>query len=200
MKLSKGSIIVLIIVGFIVVMGFMFTSQYNGLVSAEEGVNTAWAQVENVYQRRLDLIPNLVKTVEGASNYEKETLAAVVEARAAASSVKIDPNNLNEQSMAAFEKVQGKLGSSLNRLLVVVEKYPDLRANQNYLDLQVQLEGTENRIAYRREVFNEVAKSYNTQIRRFPKNIVAGLLGFEKRAYFSATEGAEKAPEVKFGE
>jgi len=171
---------------------------YNGLVSAEEGVNSQWANVETAYQRRADLIPNLVNTVKGVANFEQQTLTAVVEARAQATQVKVDPTKLDEASMQKFQQAQDKLGSSLSKLLLVVEKYPELKATQNFLEFQSQIEGSENRISVERNKFNEVAKTYNTNIRKFPRNIVAGMFGFEKKAYFKSSEGSEKAPEVKF--
>ncbi len=189
----------LIIVIFCVslVIGW-YVGIYNKLVKADESVSSAWAQVENVYQRRADLIPNLVKSVQGAADFEKGTLEAVINARAAASSVQIDPTNLTEENLAAFEAAQNNLSSSLSRLMVVVEKYPELKANQNFLELQSQLEGTENRIAVERKNFNAVVQVYNTQIRRFPSNIVANISNFDKKAYFKATAGAEQAPDVEF--
>jgi LemA protein len=155
-----------------------------------------WSQVENVYQRRADLIPNLVNTVKGYADFEKETLTQVIEARAKATSVNINPQNLDAQSLKNFQDAQSGLTSALSRLMVVVEKYPELKANQNFLDLQAQLEGTENRITVERQKFNEAAQAYNVNIRKFPRNIFAGMFGFEKKAYFEAEQGAEKAPEV----
>lgn len=175
-----------------------YVGVYNKLVKADETVSSAWAQVENVYQRRADLIPNLVKSVQGAADFEKGTLEAVINARAAATSVQIDPTNLTEENLAAFEAAQNNLSSSLSRLMVVVEKYPELKANQNFLELQSQLEGTENRIAVERKNFNAVVQEYNTQIRRFPANIVAGISNFDKKAYFKAAAGADQAPDVEF--
>jgi LemA protein len=168
------------------------------MVSLEEGVTAQWSQVENVYQRRADLIPNLVNTVKGYAEHEREALTAVVEARAKATSVNIKPENLDAQSLQQFQDAQSGLSSALSRLMVVVEKYPDLKANQNFLDLQAQLEGTENRISVERRKFNETAQAYNTTIRKFPKNIMASIFGFEKKDYFEAQQGAEKAPEVQF--
>ncbi len=196
--MSKKIITILIVVGVILVLVFSFSRMYNKMVNAEESATAAWAQVENVYQRRADLIPNLVKTVQGAADFEKGTLEAVIEARANATSVKIDPANLNESNMAAFQKAQDGLSSALSRLMVVVERYPDLKANQNFLELQAQLEGTENRITVERNKFNDVVRIYNTMIRRFPRNIVASMFGFEKKGYFQASEGAEQAPNVDF--
>lgn len=168
------------------------------MVSQDEAVGTAWSNVENQYQRRADLIPNLVNTVKGYANHEKETLEAVISARAKATQTSINLNEISSEKMAAFQQAQGELSSALSRLMVSIERYPDLKANQNFQALQAQLEGTENRISVERRKFNEIARAYNTSIRRFPKNIVAGLFGFEKRPYFEAQEGSEKAPEVKF--
>lgn len=171
---------------------------YNAMVTMDEEINAQWAQVENAYQRRADLIPNLVNTVKGYADFEKETLTGVVEARAKATSVNIDPSKLDAEALKQFDAAQSGLSSALSRLMVVVEKYPDLKANQNFLDLQAQLEGTENRISTERMRFNEAVQRYNALIRRFPNNMVAGMFNFEKRAYFEAAEGSEKAPEVKF--
>jgi LemA protein len=164
----------------------------------DESVNEKWSQVENVYQRRADLIPNLVNTVKGYASHERETLESVIEARSKATSVNIDPDKLNAQSIQQFQQAQEGLSSALSRLMVVVERYPNLKANENFRDLQAQLEGTENRIAVERRKFNMAARDYNTAIRRFPKNLLAGMFGFEKKAYFEAQEAAEKAPEVNF--
>jgi LemA protein len=171
---------------------------FNGLVTKEEAVNAQWANVETSYQRRADLIPNLVSTVKGYADFEKETLTAVIEARAKATSVTIDPSNLTPQSMAQFQNVQDGLSSALSRLLVTIERYPELKANQNFLELQAQLEGTENRISVERRRFNEMAKDFNATIRRIPKSTIANIAGMEKRAYFESSEGAETAPEVVF--
>ncbi len=168
------------------------------MVTMDEGVNASWAQVENVYQRRADLIPNLVNTVKGYASHEKETLEAVIEARSKATSVNVNPENINPQMLQQFNEAQSGLSSALSRLMVVVERYPDLKANQSFLDLQAQLEGTENRITVERRKFNESARGFNTFIRTFPKNIYANIFGFEKKAYFEAEKGAEKAPEVSF--
>lgn len=192
---SSGWIIAIIIIAVIAIWA---VNIYNTLVSTEESVSTAWSQVENVYQRRMDLIPNLVKTVEGAADFEKSTLTEVIEARSAASSIQIKADELNESNIAAFQQAQDGLSSALNRLMVVIERYPELKANQNFLELQSQLEGTENRIAVERNKFNETVKTYNITIRRFPKNIIAGMFGFETKAYFQAVEGADKAPTVEF--
>ena len=191
-----------IIIGVIVIAGLMFYSSikgtYNSMVTMDEGVTAQWAQVENVYQRRADLIPNLVATVKGYADHEQETLEGVIEARSKATSVTIDPSNLNAASIQQFQAAQDGLSSALSKLMVVVERYPDLKANQNFLELQTQLERTENRIAVERRTFNTTAQQYNSYIRSFPKNIYAGMFGFEKKDYFTATAGAEKAPEVEF--
>ena len=169
------------------------------MVQKDEAVKSQWGTVESAYQRRLDLIPNLVETVKGYADFEKSTLTQVIEARAKATQVTIKADNLNAESMKQFQAAQGELSGALSRLLVSVEQYPNLKANENFLDLQKQLEGTENRIAVERRKFNEMAQDYNTFIRQFPKNIWANLFGFEKKAYFEAEEGAEKAPKVNFG-
>ena len=171
---------------------------YNGMVEQEEGVNTAWSQVENVYQRRADLIPNLVNTVKGYAAHESETLQGVIEARSKATQVSVNAEDLTEANIKKFQAAQGELQQALGRLLMLTENYPDLKANENFRDLQAQLEGTENRITVERQKFNETAKVYNTNIRKFPNNIFAGMFGFEKKGYFEAQQGAEKAPEVKF--
>lgn len=188
-----------IIAGVVVVLILLWgVTGYNGLVAMDEGVQGKWADVETQYQRRNDLIPNLVNTVKGYAEHEKSTLESVVKARSEATSMKIDPSNVTAEQLAQYQKAQSNVSSALSRLLLVVEKYPELKANENFKELQSQLEGTENRIAVSRRDFNEVAKEYNTAIRRFPKNILAGMFGFEKKAYFESAEGAEKAPEVKF--
>lgn len=196
--MSKGTIITVVIVGFIVILLFWVFGSYNGLVTKEEAVNNSWANVESQYQRRADLIPNLVNTVKGYADFEQETLTKVIQARADATSVKIDPTNLTPEKIQQFQQSQDALGSALSRLMVVVERYPDLKANQNFLDLQAQLEGTENRITVARQRFNETVNGYNTSIRRFPGNIVAGISGFERKGYFEASQGAETAPTVTF--
>jgi LemA protein len=168
------------------------------MVSKEEAVTAQWAQVENVYQRRADLIPNLVATVKGYADFEQETLTAVIEARAKATSVTVDPSKLDASSIQQFQAAQDGLSSALSKLMVVVERYPELKANQNFLELQSQLEGSENRITVERKKFNEVAQDYNTYIRKFPNNMIAGMFDFEKKEYFEADQGAEKAPKVEF--
>ncbi len=195
----KKSWIILAVVALLVVIMFMWVkNSYNRMVVGEETVTKAWANVESQYQRRLDLIPNLVNTVKGYADFEKSTLTAVVEARANATKVSINPQNLNAESMKQFQQAQGQLSGALSRLLVTVEKYPDLKANQNFLELQSQLEGTENRIAVERRKFNEAVNTYNLAIKRFPGNIFANIFGFSQKAYFEADEKAAKAVEVKF--
>lgn len=194
-KKHLGWIIPAIIVVIIIFWGI---GGYNGMVSLDEGVQNKWADVETQYQRRADLIPNLVNTVKGYAAHESQTLENVVKARSEASSVKVDPQNITPEKLAEYQKAQSGVSSALGRLMLIVEKYPDLKANQNFLELQSQLEGTENRINTARRDFNEAAKGFNTEIRRFPKNILAGMFGFEKKAYFEAEKGAEKAPEVQF--
>ena len=180
----------------VVVIFFWGKSTYNGLVSGEESVTAAWSQVENVYQRRADLIPNLVATVKGYAEHERETLQAVTDARTNATGIKVE--NLSEAEIAKFQQAQDQLSQALGRLIAIREAYPDLKANQNFLELQSQLEGTENRITVERNKFNEAARKYNTAVRSFPKNIFASIFGFEKKGYFTAAEGAENAPKVEF--
>ena len=196
MKKVIGIILVLVVAVVLILAAFI--KPYNNMVQKEEVCSQAWANVENVYQRRADLIPNLVKTVQGAAQFEKSTLEAVINARAKATSVQVDPSNLTEESIAKFQAAQDQLSSALSRLLVTIEKYPELKANQNFLELQAQLEGTENRIAVERNKFNETVNDYNSYIRKFPNNIVAGLFNFDKKGYFKASAGAENAPAVEF--
>ena len=193
--MKKSTIIIIAVAVLAVVWGI---TGYNGLVSMDEGVQTKWADVETQYQRRADLIPNLVNTVKGYAAHESETLQAVVEARAKATSMNIDPTNMSAEQIANFQKAQDGVSSALGRLLVTVEKYPDLKANENFRELQAQLEGTENRISVARRDYNEAARKYNTTLRSFPKNILAGMFGFEKKSYFEAQEGSEQAPTVQF--
>lgn len=197
-EMKKGKL--LWIVAIVVALGLFgwCKNTYNGMVSADEGVQSAWSQVENVYQRRADLIPNLVATVKGYAEHESGTLEAVVAARAKATQTTVDPSQLTAENIAKFQAAQGELGSALGRLLVTVERYPDLKANQNFLELQAQLEGTENRISTERMKFNETAKSYNTLIRSFPQNILASIFSFTPKGYFKAAEGSENAPKVEF--
>lgn len=188
-----------IIAGAIVVVLVIWcVTGYNGLVSMDEQVANSWANVETQYQRRADLIPNLVNTVKGYAEHEETTLTDVVEARSKATQVTVSADDLTPEKLAAYQKAQGDVSTAIGRLLMVAENYPDLKANQNFLELQAQLEGTENRITVARKDFNDAAKAYNVAIRRFPKNVLAGLFGFGAKAYFSASEGAEKAPEVNF--
>ncbi|TRX62967.1 LemA family protein [Carboxylicivirga sp. M1479] len=180
------------------VIPFLSSCGYNTMVDKNESVDAAWAQVENVYQRRADLIPNLVNTVKGYAAHEQETLTGVIEARAKATSVNINADNLNSASLAQFQQAQAGLSSALSKLMVVMERYPDLKANQNFLDLQAQLEGTENRIAVERRKFNDATKNYNAYIRKFPRVIYASWFDFEKKPYFQAEADSEKAPKVEF--
>lgn len=200
--MKKGCLITIIIVGFLalVVLGIVLwgTKIYNGMVTMNEGVTSQWGNVETAYQRRSDLIPNFVNTVKGAANFEQTTLIQVIEARSKATSVTIDPTKMTAENMQQFQQAQGQLTSALSRLMVVVEQYPQLKATQNFRDLQVELEGTENRISVERRKFNEVALSYNTYVKRFPQSFLAGMFGFQAKPYFESVEGAEKAPEVKF--
>ena len=188
----------IIVLGILAIIVLWIAGMYNGFVAAEEEVESAWSQVENQYQRRADLVPNLVATVKGYAAHEQETLEGVIEARAKATQVTIDPAKATPEQLAAFQAAQGELSQALGRLLAVAENYPDLKANENFRDLQAQLEGTENRITVARQLFNESARNYNTKIRRFPNNILAGICGFEKKPYFEAEEGAAKAPKVEF--
>lgn len=194
----KKSTKLLIIIGVIVLLILSFIGPYNNIIKKEETVSQAWANVESAYQRRLDLIPNLVKTVQGSADFEKGTLEAVVNARSKASSVQVDAENLDENAVAQFQAAQDQLTSALNRLMVVVERYPELKSTQGFLELQAQLEGTENRISVERNKFNETVQEYNSYIRRFPTNIIAGIFNFDRKGYFKASEGAENAPSVDF--
>lgn len=196
--MKKGTTAIIIIAAIAVILFFWVKGAYNGLVKADEQVSAAWAQVENVYQRRADLIPNLVATVKGYAEHESSTLESVMAARARATQMTVDASDLNAESIAEYQDVQGELSQALGRLLMITENYPDLKANQNFRDLQAQLEGTENRIATERMKFNETARAYNTMVRSFPKNIIASMFNFDTKGYFKAEEGAETAPEVKF--
>lgn len=195
MKKNKGLIITIVVIVLAALWGIL---SYNGLVEKDENVSNQWANVETQYQRRSDLIPNLVNTVKGYAKHESQTLEAVMAARSQATQVKIDPSNCTPQQLAAYQKAQGDVTTALGKLLAITENYPDLKANQNFLELQSQLEGTENRINVARKDFNDSAKEYNTSLRRFPRNIIASMFGFEKRNYFEAEAGAEKAPKVEF--
>ena len=185
-------------IGVVALVAIFCYTSYNGLVTKEEGLDSAWSKVETQYQRRADLIPNLVNTVKGYAAHESETLGAVTEARARATSINLSASDLTPERLAAFQQAQADVRSALGRLIAVAENYPDLKANQNFLELQAQLEGTENRIAVARKDFNAAAQRYNVAVRRFPSNLIAGLFGFEKKPYFEASEGADKAPEVQF--
>lgn len=191
--ITVGVILAVIILSFVIAI-----TPYNNMVNMEENITKQWSQVENVYQRRMDLIPNLVNTVKGYASHEKSTFESVVEARSKATQVTIDPSNLDAASIQKFQEAQGSLTQALGKLVMLRESYPDLKANQNFLELQAQLEGTENRITVERMKFNEVVKTYNTYIRKFPKNMIASMFDFEKKAYFEANEGAEVAPIVEF--
>lgn len=195
---KRGAIKWIVIIGVIVLLGGWLIGRYNGMVAGQQSVEQQWANVENVYQRRMDLIPNLVNTVKGSAQFEQKTLTDVVEARAKATSVTIDPTNMTEDNLKSFQEAQGQLSSALSRLLVTVERYPELKTTEQFLALQQQLEGTENRIAVERKRFNDVAGGYNTMIRSFPNNILAGMFGFQMKPYFEAEPGAEKAPVVDF--
>ena len=186
-----------IIGGVLLLLVMMITGSYNGMVSSRESVNTAWSKVESQYQRRSDLIPNLVNTVKGAANFEQETLTKVIEARSKVTQIKVDANN--PEDIARFQQAQGQVSSSLSRLLAVAENYPQLKATENFKDLQSQLEGTENRITVARNDFNDAARSYNTKIKSFPANLLAGMFGFKERPYFEADADTKKAPSVNFG-
>ena len=193
--MKKSTIIVIALVAIVAIWA---VSGYNNLVKLDESVSTAWSNVENQYQRRADLIPNLVNTVKGYAAHEKETLEAVMSARSKATQMTVDADNLTPEKLQEYQNAQGEIGAALGRLLAITEAYPDLKANDNFKELQAQLEGTENRISVERRNFNEVARSYNTAVRTFPKTIIAGMFGFDKRPYFEAEEGSNKAPEVQF--
>lgn len=196
--MNRGTIILLAVVAAIVLLFMSGCGSYNSMVTKQESVSGAWSNVENVYQRRADLIPNLVSTVKGVANFEQKTLTDVVEARAKATSMKVDAGNLTPEQLQKFQAAQGELGQALGRLMMITENYPQLRATESFKELQAQLEGTENRIATERQKFNEVVKDYNSYIRKFPQVLFAGILGFDKKGYFEAEKGAEKAPEVNF--
>ena len=195
MKFSKSTIIILAVVAVVLIWGI---TAYNGLVSQEETVSTEWSNVQTQYQRRADLIPNLVSTVKGYAAHESETLQGVVEARTKATQVTLNIEDLTEENLRKYQAAQSELSKGLGRLMAVAESYPDLKASQNFSELQAQLEGTENRIAESRRRFNEAVKTYNIGVRRFPKNIVAGICGFEKKAQFEADAAAQTAPKVEF--
>ena len=196
--MKKGLVTGIVVIAVLVAAFVWVKNVYNQMVVSDENVQAMWSQVENVYQRRADLIPNLVATVKGYAAHESETLESVVAARAKATQVTVDPENLTPEALEQFNAAQGELSSALGRLLLIQESYPELKANQNFLELQAQLEGTENRIATERMKYNEAAKYFNTGIRQFPDNIVASIFGFEKKGYFEAQAGAETAPKVEF--
>lgn len=196
--MKTGGIIAIVLVVILAFAGCGGCSKYNGLVKQDENVKNKWGAVETQYQRRSDLIGNLVATVKGAANFEQTTLTKVIEARASATSIKIDADNLTPEKLQQYQAAQAQLGSSFGRLLAVAESYPDLKANQNFRDLQAQIEGTENRIAVARQDFNDAVNQYNTEVRIFPGNIIAGITGFHQKANFAADAGAEKAPKVDF--
>ncbi|MFA6932230.1 MAG: LemA family protein [Bacteroidales bacterium] len=196
--MKKNTISLAVILAIALIIIIWLVSAYNGLVKKDEACSQQWSKVESQYQRRLDLIPNLVNTVKGYASHEKETLLEVVQARNVASDSKVDPNKLTQESLDKYQASQTALKSSLDRLMVVVERYPDLKANQNFLELQSQLEGTENRIAVERQKFADVVNAFNSKIRRFPTNIIAGMFSFERKAYFASEKGAETAPKVEF--
>jgi len=196
--MSTKNITLLVIAGLVLLLGYTGCNGYNGLITQDENVNNAWNKVQSDYQRRADLIPNLVNTVKGEANFEQGTLTKVIEARASATQMKIDPKDLTPEKLEQFQATQGQLSQALGRLLVVTENYPNLRANEAFRGLQAQLEGTENRIKTARNDFNDAVKDYNVKVRRFPMNIFAGIFGFKAKEGFKAEAGAEKAPEVKF--
>ena len=196
--MNKKTVTWIVVLGVLAIVVIWGVIRYNAIITAEENVNTAWSQVENQYQRRADLIPNLVETVKGYAAHERETLESVIAARAKATQVVVDPNHATVEQMAAFQAAQGEVSQALGKLMAISENYPDLKANQNFSALQSQLEGTENRITVARNNFNEVARQYNTMIRRFPTNLIANAMNADKRAYFEAEEGAEQVPQVRF--
>ncbi len=196
--MKKSYIILIVIAVIILSIFFWFKNTYNGMVTMQENVSAQWSNVENQYQRRLDLIPNLVNTVKGYAEHEQNTLNGVVEARAKATQMQINLDNLDEATMKKLNTVQGELSTALSRLMAISENYPDLKANENFRDLQAQVEGTENRIAVERRKFNDTARAYNTSIRQFPKNMLAGMFGFTPKPYFEANAEAENAPKVEF--
>jgi LemA protein len=196
--MKKSTIILISVLGVVAILFLWATSTYNGLVNAQESVNSQWANVQSQYQRRSDLIPNLVATVKGYATHESSTLEGVIAARAKATQITVDPDKLTPEKLQQYQAAQGQLSSALGKLLMITENYPDLKANQNFIELQAQLEGTENRIAVERNRFNEAAQEYNVNIRRFPKSIIAGMFGFEKKVYFEAEKSSQEAPKVQF--
>lgn len=196
--MNKKTLTWIVVLGVLAIVIIWGVGRYNAIITAEENVNTAWSQVENQYQRRADLIPNLVETVKGYAAHESATLEGVIAARAKATQVVVDPTNATAEQIAAFQAAQGELSQALGRLMAISESYPDLKASQNFAALQSQLEGTENRITVARNNFNEMARQFNTMIRRFPTNLIANAMSAEKRPYFEANDGADKAPQVQF--
>ena len=196
--MKKSYIVIGVIIVIVIGIFMWFKGSYNQMVTRSENVSSQWSNVENQYQRRLDLIPNLVNTVKGYAEHEQNTLTQVVEARAKATQMRVNFDQLDEQTIQKFNNMQGELSSALSRLMAISEQYPDLKANENFRDLQAQLEGTENRIAVARTRFNDATRQYNVTIRRFPANLIAGMFGFDQKAYFAAEEGAQTVPEVKF--
>lgn len=196
--MKKGAVILVIVIVAVAGIFLWIKNSYNGLVKSDEAVNAAWSQVENVYQRRLDLIDNLVSTVKGYAEHEQSTLDSVIEARAKANQVRIDPSSLTPEDIARYQEAQGEFGQALSRLMVTYENYPDLKANQNFSELQAELAGTENRIATERRRYNDAARAYNTMVRRFPRNILASIFGFGQKGYFEADTEAAEAPKVEF--
>ncbi len=196
--MKKGSLILVIILGLILILGFMTCNVQKSLVTLDENSKSKWGEVQNQYQRRSDLVPNLVNTVKGAANFEQKTLTDVINARARATSIQVDPNKITPEKMKEFQAAQGELSQALGRLMVVSEKYPELRATEAFRDLQVQLEGTENRITVARKGFNDAVQEYNTQLRIFPNNLLAGMMGFQTKGMFEADQAAQKVPQVQF--
>jgi LemA protein len=196
--MNSKNLLLIIIVGAILLLGGCGCNGYNSMVKLDENVKNKWANVQSDYQRRTDLIPNLVNTVKGAANFEQKTLTDIVEARAKATSVQVDPSNITPEKLAEFQQAQAGVSSSIGRLLAVVENYPDLKANQNFRDLQAQLEGTENRIKVSRNDFNTAVQGYNSTVRSFPNNIFANMFGFKVKEGFQSDPGADKAPQVQF--
>lgn len=196
--MKKGLIALLVLGGLLLIFYFTFQGMYNKMVNMQEATTGQWANVETSYQRRADLIPNLVNTVKGYADFEQETLTEVIEARSRATSINVDANDINPEQLQQFEQAQQQLSGALSRLLVTVERYPELKANQNFLELQSQLEGTENRISVERRRFNEVVREYNSYIKNFPQMIIANIGGFDEKGYFESAAGSEVVPEVEF--
>lgn len=196
--MKKGTLVLVVLLGILLIGGCMTCNLQKTLVSTDENVKSKWGEVQNQYQRRADLVPNLVNTVKGAANFEQKTLTDVINARAKATSIQVNPDNLTPEKLREFQSAQGELSQALGRLMVVSEQYPELKANQNFLALQDQLEGTENRITVARKNYNEAVQGYNVSVRTFPNNIVAGMLGFTPKGMFEADAGAQKAPQVQF--